>query len=255
MKKLSTFLFSILLISAADAQVEIRNYTGTGGTQVGNDISGTVFSVTVDQTGTLFQHFAVKNVSGTDLYLGIRRLRIDVPVDWTDQLSWAQDPDINFEGSCYTSGQMSSNPWTSANAIGTDHFPTIQDQNIGNLTIEINVQSNGAGYYRYYILDQSSAPIDSVDLQINAPTLGVIPLNQGVKVDIYPNPANANLTINTTFEDDVVMKLTDLVGNEVYNQRTVTTNIDVSACSDGVYLLSVFRKDELFQTQRIVIEH
>jgi nitrogen regulatory protein PII-like uncharacterized protein len=256
MKKLYIILFSTCLISSLDAQVEIREYTGTGGIQVGNDISGTVFSVDVDQPGMLSRHFAVKNVFGTDQYFAIRRLRIDIPNDWTDQLSWGQDPDVYFEGACYSPNQMSSNPWTSGIATGTDHFPQIDNQNIGNLTIEINVQSNGTGLYRYYILtDPGAAPVDSVDLLINATTLGTFDQNRTLEIEIYPNPVNDILIINTTLKDDLVMKVTDLIGNEVYKEQITINHIDLSNYQKGAYLLSFYRKDELIQIQRIIIEH
>jgi hypothetical protein len=255
MKKLYAFLFSIGLVSAVSAQVEIRDYTGTGGTQVGNDISGTTYTVNVTQTGLVVQHFAVTNVSGSNQYMRVKRLQLSAPGDWTNALCWGQDPDDYFEGGCYTTSQMTTNPWTSPNATGTNHAPMIDDQNHGDLKLEIDVQSAGTGLYRYYIMpNQGGAAIDSIDLQINM-SVG-IEEKEVLGMTAYPNPANNALTVNTTGTENVVLKITDVLGKVVYYDEVgAIKKLDVSDYKSGVYLVSVYNEGVLVQTRRVVIKH
>ncbi len=107
----------------------------------------------------------------------------------------------------------------------------------------------------YILTGQSSAPVDSVDLLVNATTLGVFNQSQDLGIEVYPNPVNDILIINTTLKDDLVMKVTDLIGNEVYKEQITINHIDLSNYQNGAYLLSFYRKDELIQIQRIIIEH
>lgn len=259
MKKIYSFLFAIGFVSAVSAQVEIRDYSGTGGTQIGNDISGTTYTINVTESGLIVQHFAVKNVSGADQYMRVKRLQMNVPSsDWNDALCWGQDPDTDFEGGCYTAAQMNTNPWSSPNVTSTNHAPTIGDGNIGDLKLDIEVGTVGVAHYRYYIMpNQGSAPIDSIDVEVTR-TLGITEEKEELGMTAYPNPVNNILTVNTTGVDDgsVSLRITDVLGKVVYNDEVGTIKkIDVNDFKNGVYLVSVFDKGNLIQTRRIVVKH
>lgn len=256
MKKLYSFLFSISLISVASAQVELREYTGTGGTQVGNDISGTTDTIVTSQEGLMWIHYAVKNTSGADAYLRVKRLRISVPGGWEDEVCWGQDPDTEFEGACFTAAQMPTNPWTTPNIVGGNHAQMIYSGNIGDLKIGITVGSGGVGRYRYYIMpNQGTAPIDSIDVLIES-SLGIVDEKEVLGMTAYPNPANNVLTVNTTGTDNVVLKITDVLGKVVYYDEVgAIKKVDVSDYRNGVYLVSVYNEGVLVQTRRVVVKH
>ncbi len=256
MKKLYAFLFSIGLVSAVSAQVEIREYSGTGGTQIGNDISGTTFSVVATGNADTI-HFAVKNVSGATQYYRVRRLRLDVPNGWEDGLCWGQDPDLEGEAQCYSPSLMSSNPWTSPNPPSTGHAHTINDGNIFDLKIDFGYGDAGVGHYRYYVMpNQGSTPIDSIDIEVTK-TLGLTEEKEILGMTAYPNPANNVLTVNTTgVDDNVTLRITDVLGKVVYNDVVAPTKkVDVSDYKNGVYLVSVYKEGVLVQTRRVVVKH
>jgi len=256
MKKLYSFLFSIGLISAVNAQVEIREYTGTGGTQVGDDISGTTDTILTNQSGLMWIHYAVKNVSGSDTRLRVKRLRLTAPGDWEDELCWGQDPDTDFEAACFTAAQMSTNPWTTPNAVGQNYSQMIYNGNVGDLKIGVTVESGGVGKYRYYIMpNQGTTPIDSIDVMIES-SLGVTEEKEVLGMTAYPNPVNNVLTVNTTGTENVVLKITDVLGKVVYNDEVgAIKKLDVSDYKNGVYLVSVYNEGVLVQTRRVVVKH
>lgn len=70
------------------------------------------------------------------------------------------------------------------------------------------------------------------------------------KVNIYPSPANAKITIDAI--DIVEIKMFDLIGNEISN--TKTNEIDVSSLANGVYFIQVQGSQNTY-TQKIVVQH
>ena len=61
------------------------------------------------------------------------------------------------------------------------------------------------------------------------------------KLNVYPNPANDNFTINTDFTQNYALKIYDNQGKIVMVQEMIGTvkNIDVSVLEQGVYILTI----------------
>ena len=257
MKKLYSLFLSIGLASAVNAQVEIREYTGTGGTEVGNDISGTNFQY-VAGDGEFYIHFAVKNVSGTNQRFRISRLRIDAPTDWEKEICWGQDPDDYFESICVLNSLIgSSNPCSTTKASCKTQAQKIGNGSIGDLKIKFEAAAAGEGHYRFYVVTgQGGNLVDSVDLTITKP-LSITEEKEELGMTAYPNPANSYLTVNTTGTDENVnLRITDVLGKVVYNEVvSPLKKIDVSEYKNGVYLVSVYREGTLVQTRRVVVRH
>ena len=78
---------------------------------------------------------------------------------------------------------------------------------------------------------------------------------------IYPNPTNGNLTVtfNTTAKESVIIRLTDMKGDEVYRELKkpfsgeYKTNIDLSKEAKGIYMLNVIT-DKGIVNRKIVVE-
>jgi hypothetical protein len=248
MKKIYAIISTLFLTGiVAYGQVEIREYTG--GQAVGNDISGTTVLVNVTADGLVAKTFNVKNTSGVSKTLDIQRLRVAEIAGWTDGLCWGPNPDPNFEGQCYGSGQMPTNPWTTPQSITT---PIDED---GNLVLDIHTEGPGCGHYRYFVME-GSTKVDSVDIEVCS-SVGIQENEIEIGMTAYPNPANALLTINTSgVSGNYDLRITDVLGKVVYTDQVgETKKVDVSDFKNGVYLVTVLEKGRLIQTRRIVIKH
>jgi len=244
-------LFACVLVSySLFSQVEIREFSN--GQEVGNDISGTTVSVTVNGNCSITNVFSIKNVGGSVADLKISRLRVDTPpANWQDGLSWAPNPDPNFEGQCFAGGQMATNPWSTPGSLSID------DQNRANLTVEIYVDGPGCGHYRYYVLsDQVPTPLDSIDVEV-CYISGIIEGNDVEGLITYPNPVNNVLTIIAPGTGNAVeLSITDFFGNEVYmGEMNLIEKMDMSEFADGLYQIKILENSHVIYTRKIVVNH
>jgi len=65
-------------------------------------------------------------------------------------------------------------------------------------------------------------------------------------ISLYPNPSNGlfNLNVNNIAAGNVKISVKDMLGREVYsadmgNGPVISSQIDLSACSEGIYNLTV----------------
>ncbi len=245
MKKIT--LLSILFCAlSAQAQVEIREFSS--GQEVGSDISGTTVSLTATSNGSVAKAFSVKNVSGSLADLKVGRLRLNTPpVNWTDGLSWAPNPDPNFEGQCFAGGQMSTNPWSTPNSV------SISDQNRATLTIDVYVDGPGCGQYRYYIIE-GTTPIDSIDVEVCF-NLGVEDDNE-ISFSVYPNPANNTVTLALpSDESSYLITVYDLKGTAVELPAPTHHTLDFGAAMNGVYTIVISDEQGNCTRREVVINH
>jgi hypothetical protein len=103
--------------------------------------------------------------------------------------------------------------------------------NYSNTNKVINVVSNG---------NCTSTGIEQVSLTAN-------------QINIYPNPAQNNFTIETTSTEKQTLNIFDVNGNLVLQQTIQNkTAIDVSNLSNGVYYASIINKNST-TTQKLII--
>ena len=75
------------------------------------------------------------------------------------------------------------------------------------------------------------------------------------QINLFPNPANSTLTINNlplTIND---LRITDVLGNEIYHQAINNSNnktIDISQWSDGVYFYQIINNNETVRGKFVV---
>jgi Secretion system C-terminal sorting domain len=73
----------------------------------------------------------------------------------------------------------------------------------------------------------------------NAP-VSTVDLTYAEKIKLYPNPANADLTIEMNENTEGVLLITNAIGQVVFQQKSMphaTLNIDVSLWASGVYFM------------------
>jgi uncharacterized repeat protein (TIGR03803 family) len=73
-------------------------------------------------------------------------------------------------------------------------------------------------------------------------TTGIKSISNKESITIYPNPASTFLTINNLPLTNNELRITDVLGNEVYHQainNSTQTSINISQWSDGVYFYSL----------------
>lgn len=242
MKKILLFASVLTFVSTFQAQNVSINKTGETA-----DISGT--EILVVNTSGLEDTFdlEVLNTSSQDLNLKIRRVRLDVPSSgWSDFLCWQ----YGAFGYCYTPN--ANNPWTTNTGLiipPTEH---------GSLIIHVNPDDTQIdyGHYRYYVLNQDTQTYeDSVDIKIN-PILTVKETKQNSTfVGVFPNPADNFLTISIPSGAEGYVKLTDILGKTIYDDRLSNSKkLDVSAFKNGVYV-AVIHVNGASYTKRFVVKH
>lgn len=256
MKKTILSTFSFVLALSVNAQIEIYH----GENEI--DISGTTINVIIDEaivhpTGELIweEHFTVKNLTGTDGEWRIRRIKVDVPANWSDQLCWPP--------SCYPTNNQDSytTPLTQAPTVlnGTTDAVTVSD---GTLLAEIkpgvtpDFDTPSSATYKYYISEKNSGQLlDSVTVRYSYGNVG-IDSESKVELSIAPNPANEYVTITIDGAETASVKMVDLLGNVVYNkQLNATTKLPLADFKNGVYFVTLDSGHRKSVTKKLIIRH
>ncbi|MBN8697362.1 MAG: T9SS type A sorting domain-containing protein [Bacteroidetes bacterium] len=106
----------------------------------------------------------------------------------------------------------------------------------------------------YYFLDDICVTTDSM---FNETWTGINDLEQNnEKLNIYPNPSNDIIKISTTSYIEEIY-LTNCLGQTVYQAESKnknTTEIDISAFSQGLYILKI-KTENSFYSRQILISH
>jgi Secretion system C-terminal sorting domain len=251
MKKVfSVVLTSFLVSSFGWSQYEIYHESSCNAVNAGSvDISGGVHVENNNAVGTdVTVHLYIKNLTGSTKTLAIKRVRLNVPIEWEDQNCWGPCYDPDFEGLCY--GNQTANSWTSPTV-------TVMNDSTAELKPIISLYTTeGGGLYRYYFMDGSTT-VDSIDVHINK-TASINDLESvQVGMTAYPNPASSMITVNTIgISGDYNVRITDVLGKAVYaDEAGAIKKIDVSNFKNGVYLITIAEKGEVIQTRRVVVKH
>jgi hypothetical protein len=247
----SLFLFITLSISAFTFSQDGIVIHVDGQT---TDLSGSTHYVVAPSNASFDIPLDVENHSGMPRDWRVTRLRIDAPAGWTDALCWghATDP---FGGTCYTSGQMNTNPWTTPGAQ-TVLF-TINDGEYGKLKASVDPADGvyGTAHYRYYISTNGVAYSDSIDVVVDY-VAAVKPIKEEIGVSIYPNPTSEYVSIQLAGMDQSSFKMMDAVGN-VLLKEIIHGNrkINVGDFNNGIYFLLFETASGRTITKKLVVRH
>lgn len=112
--------------------------------------------------------------------------------------------------------------------------------------------------YVYY----SHIQVDTIDIAYawevdSAGAVGINELASKDDIALYPNPATntVNLNLGNFYNDDVTVKIMDVIGNEVYRGKASASpiTIDVAAWAKGMYMVTM-QTDTTIITKRLLKE-
>ena len=199
--------------------------------------------------------FEIHNNSANTQKWRITRQQISVPGGWTDGLCWGHSTDP-FGGACYSSTQMSTNPWTTPGgaAVLFDLLPG----EFGKLKTDYNPADgvSGTAHYRYYVTNAAgSSYLDSVDVIVDY-VAEVKPVKDPVTVSMVPNPADDYINIAVTGNETFQFKILDAMGSTVMRDQVSTSKkINTSEFKSGVYFIAFEGVSTKPFTRKIIIRH
>ena len=218
------------------------------------DLSGATYNVVAPSNASFDIPLDVENHTGAPRQWRITRLRIDAPAGWTDALCWghATDP---FGGTCYSSAQMNTNPWTTPGSQAV--LFTLNDGEYGKLKASVDPADGvyGTAHYRYYVSANGVNYSDSIDVVVDY-LASVKPIKEDAAVTIYPNPSSESISIQLAGMDQSNLKMMDAVGNVIMKETIHgSKKLNVSDLSNGVYFLVFETANGKSITKKLVVRH
>lgn len=252
MKKLILGIFTIFTAASLNAQLSIQ-VDGTG-----PDVSGTIVDVTIDGNDALplEVHFIVTNNSGSDQQWRIRRVRTDVPSDWSDNVCWPPLCYLTQGAETYFTPHSGTNPApTIANGTSqTTDNPSL----VAELKPQITPGSSADSYalFWYYVTDVPGNKVDSVGLRV----FSFVGLEEAIaptlEMTVAPNPASDHINVTAGGVDQATVKVVDILGNIVREEKVQgQTKIDVMDLNNGVYFVILESEGLKPVNKKIVIRH
>ncbi|MDA3910743.1 MAG: T9SS type A sorting domain-containing protein [Bacteroidales bacterium] len=242
MKTIYTVIFAITILLSGVLQAQSLQIL----TLDDVDVSGTEQTYTgavTDDFNTVEAHFKIKNTSGADIEVVVKKEYISIVEGTYNDFCWA--------GTCLTGPIMESSNMTVAAGAEQEDF----DLHYHCQGIE------GTTTIRYTAFDQAN-PTDSVDFLVNY-VVGVNAienLNGDVLIsNVYPNPAkntaklDFNLQVNQKLQCDVYDMLGKLVYSESANGQGAI-DIPVRKLPTGTYFCRLILDGELVETQKLMIQ-
>ncbi len=211
--------------------------------------SGTTYSFTSDSSDVTVNAL-VNNTSNTPIHLTVKRVMLTSVPSWIDDLCWATSSDGGLSGQCYNSIQT-SNPYITPNTYTVDPG----DNGIFKAIIKPKNPDYGCGEYRYYIIQDDTTVLDSIDVMV-CKTLSVDELTP-LSITVAPNPANDYFTVKTNDVKDAKIKVVDVLGNIVLKESTLgsTKTISTSNLRNGVYFVTVEAEGQRPINRKVIVRH
>ncbi len=242
-----SFVFCALAMAQNNIVIHIDGQT--------TDISGQTHTVVAPSANSFDVPFDIVNNTGASVEWRITRKQISVPTGWTDALCWGHSTDP-FGGTCYSSGQMNTNPWTSPGTQAV--LFTLNDGEYGKMKISIDVEDNtfGQAHYRYYVTANGLTMLDSVDLVVDYLASTKPMVKDEISITVSPNPSTEYVQIQFSGVEQMQLKMVDALGN-VMAKETLTSNrkINVSDLNSGIYFLIFEAPGSKSITRKLVVRH
>ncbi len=248
MKKLILGIFTAVTCLSINAQVIQKD-------GVGPDLSGTTVDITIDGNTVLplEPKFYVTNDTGSDQQWRIKRVRVNVPSDWSDNVCW---PPL-----CYLT-QGAETYWTPN--TGTQPAPTIVNgtsQTTDNLLAELKPQitpgGSGDSYaeFMYYITDGPGNIVDSLGLRVFF-FVGLEETLPTLDLSVSPNPATDYINVKAEGVSQATVKVVDILGNIVREEKVQgQKKIDVLDLNNGVYFVVLESEGLKPVNKKIIVRH
>ena len=182
--------------------------------------------------------FKCVNVSGAAITMNFRRLVLSSTTTFSDSFC---DNSLCVD--------LTGPDWSTSNGFAA----TIEAGDTSDMKGAFEFTSSGDLHFRYYVMDGSYTPIDSVDVNYIS-YLNVEDFKTGFLA--FPNPASDIFNINVEFnEADLEVGLFDLAGAQVVksNLNLGTNSLDFTALQKGIYFYSIVRNGKAIETKKLVI--
>ncbi len=219
------------------------------------DISGQTHTVVAPSGDSFDIPFDVVNNTGSSAQWRITRKQLSLPTGWTDALCWGHSTDP-FGGTCYSSTQMNSNPWTTPGSQ-TVLF-TINDGEYGKMKVSVDPENNtfGQAHYRYYISANGINMLDSVDLIVDYLATIKPQIKEEINISVAPNPSTEYVNIQFSGVEQLQLKMVDALGNVITREvLTSSRKINVSDLNSGIYFLVFEAPGSKSITRKLVVRH
>jgi hypothetical protein len=107
-----------------------------------------------------------------------------------------------------------------------------------------------------FMISDTSSVISTTDICLG---VGVEQIQEAVRINLYPNPANKILNVEIENKDIKSMQIFDLIARKIYDKKIISTtgngfSIDISELEEGVYLLKMFSAEGVYSKQFIKAE-
>ena len=246
MNKLLFVLLTVLCCSTvASGQIEMYVDAGTI-----NYAGGGVLAVNTANGNELIHDIHVENHTGSEQVWQVGRTRINNPATWIDFLCWGLEG-APFGGLCFDASAMNVDPWIS------QAFVTVANGGTAVVSSHItpSILSPAVVSYRYYIGTAANPYEDSMDIEVSL--ILNVPENKLFLLRLGPNPVADYLNISTSGLNNSSLKMTDVLGNLVLEERVIGQNktINVGNFKNGVYFLTFHCDGVQPITRRVIIKH
>ncbi len=243
-RTLLSIIASLGIFTVAVAQVEA--YIDGGST---NYING-VYNV-APSSGIVAPVVSFKNVGGVTQNWTVKRERINEIAEWHDYLCWGHENDM-FGGTCYTAGNMSTNPWTTPNSFD------VANNEHGKLTVDVAPDYGypGTVTYRYTVIADGTTELGYVDVVVSVSS-NELAETEPYEVSIAPNPASNFVQITATGNNNSSYTVVDVLGNVIKKEAIENgiENIDVRKFKNGIYFFTIETNGEKSVTRKVIVRH
>lgn len=222
------------------------NITVNGATHA----SGTSYTFASD-TNKIDINALVKNNSGGPLNLTVERVILNQIPSWVDDMCWATSSDGGLTGQCYN-GIQASNPYTSPNSFLVEDG----DNGVFKGTIKPKDPDFGCSDYRYYIIQDGSITLDSIDVSI-CKTASIEEVAPALSISVAPNPANSYFKVKTNNVVGATVQVVDVLGNVVLKETVMGSSKTISTENfrNGVYFVRVTSDNQRTIIRKVIVRH
>lgn len=260
MKKILHILSLSLLTTWASAQSIIVTDIHDNNIADGATVAVTLSTNDLIDGQYLEPKFLVKNNTGEDLVLYIRRTVVDAPEQWDDKLCWPP--------SCYDmSDTVASTPVSQIVVQRTIVYANSSETNqledwVNNIPyqayIKPNIYINGAiggGQYRYEVVEYDTDVVYfTFDMNITV-TLNTTTIKKDASITLAPNPATDVVTVSVPDNGNGSIQMVDVLGNVVYQADfTGSRKINTAQFKNGVYFV-VITANGVRSNKKLVVRH
>jgi hypothetical protein len=219
-------------ISDIDIQIyNISDVSGTFTTPLSWQNNGFMASSNVSYSGVTSQNnggskgMAIKSVSGSEFKL-----------NQFVYYNWGETSSVTNTVKGYRNGvEVALMTFEGYNASYTPM--TITLTSVFSNVDEVRFYISAGGY----VGDQSATNHSINSIKVSSPLLGVNDFEISSKINIYPNPATSQVTIDAKELDDVNLEISDANGRKILEQKLNGTSniININQLSSGIYLFKV----------------